>query len=316
MKTTILGTEFPLIQAPMNWVTDAKLVAAVNNAGGLGVLGTNAGQTTISSDPIEVKKRMKIEIEKTSELTTKPFGINILTPNRNQRIQEAPFTKVLLDSAFESGIHYFVVVGYAHQEIFNLIKQHNGFIIFRPLTPTVKEAILGEQLGADIIVATGHDEGGVLPNNELGTFTIIPEITDVVSIPVFAAGGINDRRTVKAAIALGAKGVYIGTRFLASKEAPVSQNVKELIVKSQSADTIMVSGNQRAIATKRAQELADFYQNNNDTNASNALISKDGGLRSAMRLGNLNKGIITVNNGLGTIKSIDSVKEIISDLFI
>lgn len=316
MKTTILETEFPLIQAPMNWVTDAKLVAAVNNAGGLGVLGTNAGQTTISSDPIEVKKRMKIEIEKTNKLTTKPFGINILTPDRSQSIQEAPFTKVLLDSAFESGIHYFVVVGYAHQEIFNLIKQHNGFIIFRPLTPTVKEAILGEQLGADIIVATGHDEGGVLPNNELGTFTIIPEITDVVSIPVFAAGGINDRRTVKAAIALGAKGVYIGTRFLASKEAPVSQNVKELIIKSQSADTIMVSGNQRAITTKRAREFADFYQNNNDTNASNALISEDGGLRSAMRLGNLNKGIITVNNGLGTIKSIDSVKEIISDLFI
>jgi Dioxygenases related to 2-nitropropane dioxygenase len=315
MNRKVLNTTYPIIQAPMNWVTDAHLVAAVSNAGGLGVLGTNAGQNEITDDPRVVASRMKVEIQKTRQLTDELFGINILPPVQQRSLSSAPFTKAVLETAFEAHIHYFVVVGNVHEETFKLIKQHGGVIIFRPLTPTVSEAKQAEALGADIIVATGHDEGGILPNQEQGTFTIVPAIVDAVSIPVFAAGGINDRRTAKAALALGASGIYVGTRFLVSEESPVADNVKALIVASGSENTIMVSGNQRAIDTERASEFATRYQQTRDTAGTNQLISKDGGLRKAMLLGQVNAGIITVNNGISLIKKTNTVSEIISELF-
>lgn len=310
-----LGTQYPIIQAPMNWVTDAKLVAAVSNAGGLGVLGTNAGQREVTPNPKQVETRMTAEIQKTKALTTKPFGINILTPGDGRALATSPYTMAMLKAAFAEGIRHFIVVGQAHQETFDLIKQHHGMVIFRPLTPSVQEAQLAERLGADIIVATGHDEGGVLPNREAGTFTVVPEFVDAVSVPVFAAGGINDRRAVKAVQALGAVGVYVGTRFLATEEAPVADNVKQLIVDTPSQDTVMVSGNQRAIATPQAQVYAKTYAQTHDTSASNRQIGRDGGLRESMLLGHLDHGIVTVNNGIGTIKQIQSVHEIIESFF-
>lgn len=310
-----LTTEFPIIQAPMNWLTDATLVAAVSNAGGLGVLGTNAGQTEIASDPADVKQHMIDQIHRTQELTDNDFSINILTPENDQKLADSSFTMAFLDAAFENHVKYFVVVGIVHREIFTLIKRHNGIIIFRPLTPSVEKAKLAESIGADFIVATGHDEGGILPANEQGTLTIVPEIVDSVSIPVFAAGGINDARTVKAAMALGAVGVFVGTRFLASEEAPVAPEVKQLLVDSNSNDTVMVSSNQRAIATNRAITFAHLFQETHDTTAVNKAVARDGGIREAMLLGRIDRGIITVNNSLSTIKEILSVKKIIINLF-
>lgn len=315
MKNNILKTRYPIIQAPMNWVTDAQLVSSVSNAGGLGVLGTNAGLNQPIVDPNEVGYHMQREIKKTKALTQFPFGINILTPDNNESLADSPYTKALLNAAFTEKMHYYVVVGFAHEETFNLIKQHDGFIIFRPLTPTIESVQLGEKLGADLIVATGHDEGGVLPENELGTFSVIPEIVDHVSIPVFAAGGINDYRGVQAAFALGAAGVYVGTRFLTAQESPASNNVKELIINSSSKNTVMVSENQRSIVTPRAQKFANDFITSNDSAKINQAISKDGGLRQSMLLGNLDHGIVTVNNAIDTIKKIEPVAEIINQLF-
>lgn len=315
MNKTIMNTEFPIIQAPMNWLTNAKLAASVSNAGGLGVLGTNAGQSEFADGPADAKTRMIDEIQKTKSLTKNPFGINILTPEKNETLKDKPYTEALLESAFLCKLHYFVVVGVAHEEIFNQIKERNGFIIFRPLTPTLSEVKSAEKMGADLIVATGHDEGGILPESELGTFTIIPEIVDSVSIPVYAAGGINDRRSAKSALSLGASGIYVGTRFLASEEAPVADDVKTLITESGSHETVLVSGDQRSIATKNAKRLAQLYQQDHDTSESDRRISLNGGIRDSMLLGNIDRGIVTTNNGIGSIKSIRTSQQIINDFF-
>lgn len=314
MQNFDLGIKYPIIQAPMNWVTNASLVAAVSNAGGLGVLGTNAGQTTVATNPDIVGERMSREIEKTKGLTDKPFGINILTPGAGQSLSENSYTMALLNAAFEADIHHFIVVGVVHPETFALIKRHHGLIIFRPLTPTSEAAQQAERLGADIIVATGRNEGGVLPDTDLDTFMVLPEIIDAVSIPVFAAGGINDWWTAEAALKLGAAGIYVGTRFLVASESPVAMTTKRLIVQSKSHDTVLVSGNQRAIATPRAREFADNYLEQQDTTISDHQISQDGGLRTAMLLGHLNHGIVTVNTGIGLIEKIESVADIIDEL--
>lgn len=314
MQNTDLGTNYPIIQAPMNWVTNAALVAAVSNAGGLGVLGTNAGQTTVATDPEVVEKRMRQEIEKTKRLTDKPFGINILTPGPEQSLSESPYTMALLNAAFEAEIYHFIVVGVAHPETFALIKQHHGFIIFRPLTPTIEAVQQAERLGADIIVATGRNEGGVLPDTDLDTLMILPEIIDAVTIPIFAAGGINDRWTAKTVLKLGAAGIYVGTRFLVASEAPVAMATKKLIVQSKSHDTVLVSGNQRAVATPRAREFADNYLEQQDTVTSNRQISQDGGLRTAMLLGQLDHGIVTVNTEIGLIEKVEPAADIVDEL--
>ena len=202
----ILGTKYPLIQAPMNWLTNAELVAAVSNSGGLGILGPNAGQREAYSPEVTYQK-FREEIQKTKSITDKNFGINVLLPIN-------PFSEALLNAAIDEGVKYFATVGDADSIIFKKIKENNGVIIHRPLNPNSENMREAESLGVDLLVATGYDEGGVIPSQQIGTFSIVPAMVDSVSIPVLAAGGINDKRGVKAAFALGASGVYIGTRFL------------------------------------------------------------------------------------------------------
>ena len=124
------------------------------------------------------------------------------------------YARKQIDIATRHGVNIFAVVGDPNPQLFAAIKQAGGIIVFRQLTPTVAGAKQAAQWGADVLVATGIDEGGWIPDNGIGTFSIVPMLADAVSIPVMAAGGINDIRTVRAAFSLGAQGVYIGTRVI------------------------------------------------------------------------------------------------------
>lgn len=311
--TEILGTKYPLIQAPMSWVTNATLVAAVSNAGGLGVLGPNAGQTEVTDDPMITAERMRQELRKARTLTDQPIGLNILTPDPDQSVADNIFTAALLKMAYEENVHHFAVVGSAHEELFADIKAHEGILIFRPLTPTVAQMRAGEHLGADILVATGSDEGGVMPRQDFGTFTVVPAMVDAVSIPVLAAGGINDARGVRAAFALGAQGVYIGSRFLMTKESPMADAAKAAVLKAHFSDVLRVSPTQRSVKTPAALKYASRYRNNDEA-ALDREISINGGLRPGMLLGDFERGIISVNNGVDTIDSVPSVEALIREL--
>lgn len=307
--TEILNIKYPIIQAPMNWLTNAKLVAAVSNAGGLGIIGTNAGQDTISTDPKEIAERTRSEIKKTRQLTDKPFGINIIVSHEIN-----PFTEGTLKVAFEEGIKIFVLVDDPDERIYSLIKDHVGIIIARPLTPAKEALQKAEEFGADIIVTTSFDEGGILGARKQGSMTVIPHAINVVDLPVLAAGGINDRITAKAATDLGAEGLYVGTRFLVSKEAPTAENVKQLIVKSSNEDMMFVSHNQRSIKTKFAEQVAKQFNTDHDGVKANRLISMHGGIKTSMLDGDIDNGVISVNTGIGQIKSILSVQEIMNEL--
>lgn len=309
--TQILGTRYPLIQAPMSWLTDANLVAAVSKAGGLGVFGPYAGQTVASTDPIETAQRMRAEIDKLRAQIDQPFGINILTPAPDEAVAAHPFTAAMLAMAYAAGVKVYVVVGTAHPALFADIKQHGGTIVFRPLTPTVAEMQAGERLGADLLVATGSDEGGVLPQQELGTFTVVPTMVDAVNIPVLAAGGINDVRGVRAAFALGAQGVYIGSRFLLTQEAPMAAVAKEAVKNAHFADIVRVSATQRSLKTPAANRYAKQYAQTQDTNRQ---INMNGGLNPGMLQGDFEHGIISVNNGVDNLKSIPTVAALIQTL--
>lgn len=306
--TELLNTKYPVIQAPMSWNTDAKLVAAVSNAGGLGILGPNAGQTTLTTDPKETAERMRREIRKTSELTTNSFGLNIISSGA-ERDKDNPFFNELMKVAFEENIRYFAIVGETNKTLFDQIKDNNGVIIYRPITPTPQIMKEAENMGVDIVVATGIDEGGGLPSKAVGTFTVVPTMVDAVNIPVLATGGINDSRGVKAAFALGAEGVYIGTRFIATQEAPSAIETKKAIIESGHENMAYIGATLRSILTKKAELILRKNANNEDT-SSDVL----GGFRTGMLEGNLDEGIISVNTGIDIIKDIPSVEELIQRL--
>lgn len=313
--TERLGIKYPIIQGPMAWLTDAKLVAAVSNAGGLGILGPSAGQNERTSSPIETMERMRKEIRKTRDLTDKPFGVVILVDT------DMSFTEPILNMIIEEKVAVALVNGLDgmdYSNTFDKLKKAGIKIVFRPLNPTIENAQMAEKLGADVYVATGFDEGGTLPGTQIGTFSIIPLIADVVKdIPVMAAGGIADIRGVRAAFALGAEGVFLGTRFLATEEARTAQNVKELMLKTNAEDLHIfrtLPYFYRSIPTKLSAELVEMDKNG--ATREELAIKQSGGknMKSGMLDGDLENGYVSVGLGISFIKEIKPVREVVKEL--
>lgn len=307
----ILDIKYPLVQAPMNWINDAAMVAAVSNAGALGVLGPNAGPKEENGRRLTTQERVSRVLARINSLTDKPYGINIISAS-----DEATRAYALknIAAARDAGVRVYAVVGSFDSIIYKEIKAAGGIIMHRDLNPSSENARIAESEGADLIVATGHDEGGMLPEHHIGTFTLVPQIVDAVKIPVLAAGGVNDLRGVRAAFALGAEGVYVGTRFIVAKECPASPLTKEAILRSSGTDLIYVSADERSLPTAYAENLNRRLHDGESPEKLAHEIHANGGLRPAMLEGNLDKGIISVNTGIGIIKSESTVREIVDSL--
>ena len=312
----ILKIEKPVIQGPLFWLTDAKLVAAVSEAGGLGVLGPHAGQDSLPKDDAERAERMRKEIQKVKELTSKPFGINIFHSEQNPDIQ----LQLMLKVVYEEKVPVAVVVHMgpdAAEDIITELKAHGVTVVFRHISITPDLARKAEKAGADIIVATGMDEGGTLPNHNIGTFSIVPLIVDSVKIPVMAAGGITDRRTFNAAFALGAEGVFCGTLFLASKEARTAQNVKEMMLKANATDIDFfrtLPYYYRSIPTPLSQRLVKMDKELKTREDIYNEMHPMRNMKFGMLDGKIDEGYISVGLGISMIHSIRTCKEIIDDI--
>lgn len=308
----LLGIRYPLIQAPMNWINNAEMVAAVSNAGALGVLGPNAGPKEINGRRVPTEERISIELAEVRRLTSAPVGINIFSAHDDATRAYAMKT---ISAAKANNVNVYCLVGTFDEIIYAAIKEAGGIIVHRELTPTRESARIAEEHGADIIVATGIDEGGMIPSNGIGTFTIVPSIVDAVkSVPVMAAGGINDIRGVRAAFALGAQGVYVGTRFIASTECPAAREVKEMIVAGSGEDIIAVTPNERSLPTPAARNYNRRLLSGESAETIHEEIMNKGGLGPAMLHGDTANGIISVNTGISTIRSIKPAAAIVAEL--
>ena len=312
----ILKIEKPVIQAPMFWLTDAQLVASVSEAGGLGVLGPHAGQNSLPKDDVEKAERMRNEIKKVKELTSKPFGINIFHSGQNPDKQ----LELMLKVVYEEKVPVAIVVHLgpdAAEDIITELKAHGVTVVFRHISITPELAQKAEKAGADIIVATGMDEGGTLPSHNIGTFSIVPLIVDSVKVPVMAAGGITDRRTFNASFALGAEGVFCGTLFLAAKEARTAQNVKDMMLKANATDIDFFRTTPyyyRSIPTPLSQKLVKM---DNELKTREEIANEMHPMRNmkfGMLDGQVDVGYISVGLGVSMIHSIRTSKEIIDDM--
>lgn len=322
--TEILGIEYPIIQGPMSWLTNAEFVAAVSNAGGLGILGPNAGQTGITTDPDETAERMRREIQKVKALTNKPFGVTLIGSNGEG---SSVFTLKILDVVIEEKVPVVLINSMGlpgrygiETDLLKPLKDNNIKMVVRSWQSSIADAQKVQEQGADIYVATGFDEGGTLPAAVIGTFSIIPMIADAVDIPVACAGGVGDIRTVRAAFALGAEAVFVGSRFIPTVENPTAQNVKELIVNSTAEDLALfrvAPAYYRSLPTQLRDKLVenDLTKNMQDTfEANGPLMGGTSGMRIGMLEGDLKKGYVSVGTGISSIHSIQTVQEVVDEL--
>lgn len=292
--TEMLGIKYPIIQGAMQDVAKARLVAAVSNAGGLGVLAS--GQDT----PEQVRE----EIHKVKELTDKPFAVNLMFLNK--KVPE------IVDVVIEEGVKI-VTTGAGTPKLY-MPKLKEAGIKVMPVIPNVKIAKKMEELGVDAVIAEGMESGG-----HIGTMTsqiLWPQVVDAVKIPVIAAGGIADNRGVKAAMAMGAEGVQCGTIFSISKESPVGDNWKKVIIESKDT-SIGVIGTKmgvasRTVVNKKAKELYGLEDKMTDKLKFNQLL--DEAYRKAVYQDDVENGIIFAGSVAGMIHESKSAAEIISDL--
>lgn len=216
--TEMLNVKYPIMLAGMAGVSLAEVVAAVSNAGGYGVLGAaNLGLEQLTD-----------ELARVRSLTKKPFGVDLLHARNDNPVEEV---RCMIDggaTSFASGLGVPAkVVGMCHEAGMKVIT----------VTASVKHAKKAADAGCDLIVAQGSEAGG--HTGSIGAFALLPQVVDAVSIPVVAAGGVFDGRGLVAALAFGCAGVWIGTRFIASKEARAAQVYKNAIVKASDSDTVV-----------------------------------------------------------------------------
>ena len=224
--TEMLGIEHPIVQGGMQWVGTAEMASAVSNAGGLGIL-------TALTQP--TPEALAAEIARCRTMTAKPFGVNITVfPTIN-----APDYKAYAQAALDGGIHIFETAGTpAVREIWEMIKPHGALILHK--CTAVRHALSAERAGVDVISIDGFECAGHPGEDDIPGLILLPAAADRVKIPILASGGFGDGRGLAAALALGADGINMGTRFCATVEAPIHQAFKDAMVANDERATDLI----------------------------------------------------------------------------
>ncbi|HEY5537542.1 MAG TPA: nitronate monooxygenase [Acetobacterium sp.] len=291
----LLDIEFPILQGGMAWISDAQLAAAVSNAGGLGII------SSMNAD----ENWLRLEIQKCKSLTSKPFGVNVMLMNPHVD----KIAQVLIDEKVPV-----VTTGAGNPGKFMKLWIDAGIKVI-PVVPSSGLARYSERAGATAVIAEGGESGGHV--GELATMPLVPQVCDVVSIPVIAAGGIGDGRGIAAAFMLGAVGVQLGTRFLVAHETNVHENYKDKIIKAKDIDTTLTGRSLghpvRCLKTTFAK---DFIKVENDPSTINETLEEfgRGALRIAAQEGDSKKGCFMAGQIAGLIHEKASVNEIIIKL--
>ncbi len=295
-----LGMKYPIIQGGMAWAGTGHLAGSVSEAGGLGIIGTGYWHA----------EQVRAEIHRAREVTDKPFGVNVMLMSRHIR--------EVFDVIIEEGIKV-VATGAGDPSPF-LEELHQHDIIVIPVVPSVAMARMMEKKGVDAVVAEGMESGGHI--GMLTTMTLVPQVVGAVSIPVIAAGGMADGRGVAAAYMLGASGVQMGTRFLASEESEIHQNFKDAVIKAKDVDTLvtgeLIGNRARVLKTKMSkafvkQERELVMQPVMDADAREKL--ENGSLRNAVIDGDKENGAFMAGQISGLVHEIKPVAQILDDIW-
>jgi enoyl-[acyl-carrier protein] reductase II len=238
--TRLLGVRYPIVQAPMGWIARAQLASAVSNAGGMGIIETASGELDAIRD----------EIRKMRDLTDQPFGVNIAL----MYVRDPDIVKFVVDQGVR-----FVTTSAGDPSRYCAELKEAGLTVFH-VVPTLKAALKAVEAGVDGLIVEGAEGGGFKNQRDVASMVLLPLVCSKVKVPVIAAGGYTDGRSMAAAFALGAEGIQMGTRMLSSAESPAHMNWKQAIVGAQETDTVFLNrGGQgpalRALRTERTTRI-------------------------------------------------------------
>jgi len=292
----LLSIEYPIIQGGLAYLANAELCAAVSEAGGLGQI-----TAATLSDPEELRK----EIRQVKARTAKPFGVNFAMGYRT--------LEAYIDVALEEGVRIVTITGGNPEPYMKYIDARVPGVKKIILVAGVRAAQKAESLGADAVIAVGYDGGGHLGRDDVGTMALIPRIVDSVKIPVAASGGIVDGRGLMAALALGADGIEMGTRFVAVRECPAHEAYKKLLLETKENETIIMERSvgrpARVLKTGGAQRVLEAEARGATLEELLPLISGKVNAKAALE-GNMEEGFVYAGQGVGLIHDIPTVAEL------
>lgn len=301
--TEMLGIEYPIIQGGMLSISRAELAAAVSNAGGLGI---------ITSANFKDGDELRREVRRVKELTDMPFGVNISLFPALRELPNDEFVEVVV----EEGVRAVETSGVKSPEEF-LPRLHGSGVKVIHKCATIRHARRAEKVGVDAVALVGFENGGAVGMEDVTTMVLIPKAASVLQVPVLAGGGIADARGFVAALALGAEGVVVGTRFMATKEAPVHPKFKEWLLKAQENDTVLVErsirNTHRALKNKVAEKVLEMEAKGATLNELLAWISGEK-YRQVVLEGELDAGMAYCGQVVGLIDDIPTVQELIDSM--
>ncbi|WP_270182483.1 NAD(P)H-dependent flavin oxidoreductase [Alkalihalobacillus sp. CinArs1] len=289
-----LSINYPIIQGGMGNISSSELASAVSKAGGLGTIGTG----TMSPDEVE---KLLVDIKM---LTSLPFAVNI-------PITVTPYFKEMCELVVKHDVKVVSLSAGNPSPHISFFKEHGIKVIC--VTASVKHAMKAENAGADIIVGEGFEAAGINSSLELTTLTLIPQLKASVSIPVIAAGGVGDGKGLAAAFVLGAEGVQMGTRLVATKDSPYHSNYLDQILQSKDTGTVIVGRSvgkvRRILKTSYSSMIEEAERNGVHPNDFAKMTAEDKHIIGAVE-GRLEEGFINGGQVSGLINSLPTVEEL------
>lgn len=285
----MLGVELPIIQAPMGWIARSKLASAVSNAGGMGIIETSSGELDTIKD----------EIRKMKDLTDKPFGVNIA----QAFVRDPNIAQFVIDQGVK-----FVTTSAGSPTRYTADLKAGGLTVFH-VVPTLDAALKAVDAGVDGLIVEGGEGGGFKNPNDVASMVLLPLVRSRVDVPIVAAGGFVDGKTMAAAFSLGAEGIQMGTRMVSAAESPVHQNWKDAIVDAKETGTVFLnkfhSPALRALRTDRTSRL----ERDPETNA----MAEFGAALDLYFGGDMEAAIPLSGQVAGRIDSVKPVSEILDE---
>jgi NADH:quinone reductase (non-electrogenic) len=299
--TDLLGIEVPIIQGGLAYLAYSELAAAVSNAGGL-------GQITAMS--LKCQEDLEREIQKVRELTTKPFGVNFAIGQHGRKFEH------MVEVAIRMKVPVISVTGGNPEPVLNMVKPHG--IKTLVLVASRRQAIKAEKLGADAVMVVGQEGGGHLGRDDVGTIVLTPQVVDSVSIPVIASGGFADGRGLMAALALGAEGIEMGTRFIATKECiHAHEAYKKAILESDETSTVIIKRSlgtpARALKNEWTNKILELEKNNPSFEAMKPYIDGNANKKYIYE-GNEQEGFGWAGQVVGMIHDVPTVAELFTSI--
>jgi len=298
--TEMLGCKYPIIAGTMARISNPEFTAAASNAGACAVL---------ASANFKTPDQLRDAIKKTQSLTKEPFAVNI---NLFPALMPQDKLEDYVDATLAEGVKIIETSGHKAPE--SLVpKFRDGGAIWIHKCAGVRYAIKGASLGADMVTVVGYENGGATGVLDIGTMVMAPSVVDALDIPVIVGGGITDGRGVAAALALGAEGVIMGTRIMASKECPIHENLKQAFVNAAETDTCLalrsVGNTHRIWNNKAAQNLLELESQKAPLFQLIQAASGDKA-QKMYEEGDIDFGVVSCGQGVGLVRDVPTIKDL------